>query len=80
MRDAVEPGRSFRRIAAAGVFFQGGAAAIDNTTVVAALVHQLTGSVVAVGAAATIARAGWLVPQCSNGGRSRLECGVGLVG
>ena len=63
MRDAVEPRRSFRRIATAGVFFQGGAAAIDNSTVVAALVHQLTGSVVAVGAAATIARAGWLVPQ-----------------
>lgn len=61
--EAVEAGRRFRRIGAAGVFFQGGAAAIDSATVVAALVHGLTGSVVAVGAAAAIARAGWLVPQ-----------------
>ena len=63
MPRVVEAKHSFRRIAAAGVFFQGGAAAIDNATIVSALVHQLTGSVVAVGAAATIARAGWLVPQ-----------------
>ena len=63
MPRVVEAKRSFRRIAAAGVFFQGGAAAIDSATIISALVHQLTGSVVAVGAAATIARAGWLVPQ-----------------
>lgn len=63
MSDASQPGRRFRRIGAAGVFFQGGAAAVDSATVVAALVHGLTGSVVAVGAAAGIARAGWVVPQ-----------------
>jgi hypothetical protein len=56
-------GARFRRIAAAGIFFQGGAAAIDTGTIVAALVHLLTGSAVAVGAAAAIARSGWLFPQ-----------------
>lgn len=60
---AAEPAWRFRRIAAAGVLFQGGAAAIDTGTVIAALVEGLTGSVAAVGAAAALARAGWLVPQ-----------------
>src|SRR6266446_3793099 len=56
--------RRFGKFAAAGIFFQGGAAAIDTGTIVATLVHGLTGgSAVAVGAAATIARGGWLVPQ-----------------
>src|SRR5947199_8904272 len=56
--------RVFGRFSASGIFFQGGAAAIDTGTIVATLVHGLTGgSAVAVGAAATIARAGWLVPQ-----------------
>lgn len=54
---------AFWRIAAAGVFFQGGAAAADTSTIVAALVNGLTGSPVAVGAAAAIARYGWLFPQ-----------------
>lgn len=54
----------FWRIATAGIFFQGGAAAVDTGTIIAALVHWLTGgSAVAVGAAAAIARIGWLVPQ-----------------
>lgn len=54
----------FWRIATAGVFFQGGAAAVDTGTIIAALVHGLTGgSAVAVGAAAAIARSGWLIPQ-----------------
>lgn len=56
-------GRRFWRIATAGVFFQGAAAAIDSGTIVATLVHGLTGSAFGVGAAAAIARAGWLVPQ-----------------
>jgi MFS family permease len=60
---AAERGPQFRRIAAAGVFFQGGAAAIDTGTIVAALVHGLSGSTVAVGATAAIARCGWLFPQ-----------------
>jgi MFS family permease len=64
MRPAwAEPQRCFRHIAASGVLFQGGAAAIDTGTLIAALVEGLTGSAVAVGAAAAISRAGWLVPQ-----------------
>lgn len=63
MRDPVEPRARFWRIATAGVFFQGGAAAVDTSTIVAALVHGLTGSPFAVGAAAAIARYGWLFPQ-----------------
>lgn len=55
--------RRFWRISAAGIFFQGGAAAADTTTIIPALVHGLTGSAVAVGAAAAIARFGWLFPQ-----------------
>ncbi len=53
----------FWRIAGAGAFFQGGAAAVDTTTIIAALVHGLTGQALAVGAAAGIARYGWLFPQ-----------------
>ncbi len=60
---AVEPMRRFRHIAAAGVFFQGGAAAVDSATVIASLVHGLTGSAFAVGAASAILRYGWLAPQ-----------------
>lgn len=63
MRDPAEPRHRFRRITAAGVLFQGGAAAVDTSTIVAALVHGLTGSTFAVGAAAAIARYGWLFPQ-----------------
>jgi hypothetical protein len=43
------------------VFFQGGAAAVDTSTIIATLVHGMTGSSFAVGAA--IARYGWLFPQ-----------------
>ena len=60
---AREPSRRFVRIATAGAFFQGGAAAVDTGTIMASLVHGLTGSSVAVGAAAAIARYGWLFPQ-----------------
>ena len=55
--------RRFVHITAAGITFQGGSAAIDSSTIIAALVHQLTGSAVAVGAATTILRVGWLSPQ-----------------
>src|SRR3546814_2403930 len=58
-----ETRRRFWRIATAGIFFQGGAAAVDTGTIVAALVNGLTGSPVAVGAAAAISRYGWLAPQ-----------------
>ena len=63
MDKAAESSGRFWRIASAGVLFQGGAAAVDTSTIVAALVHGLTGSMFAVGAAAAIARTGWLVPQ-----------------
>jgi len=63
VRHAIEPRARFWRIATAGIFFQGGAAAVDTSTIVAALVHGLTGSPFAVGAAAAIARYGWLFPQ-----------------
>ena len=56
-------GRRFWRISAAGVFFQGGAAAVDSSTIIATLVHGLTGSPFAVGAATAILRYGWLFPQ-----------------
>jgi len=55
--------KRFRRIAAAGVFFQGGAAAVDSSTIIAALVYGLTSSPLAVGAATAILRFGWLFPQ-----------------
>jgi len=58
-----ETRRRFWRIATAGIFFQGGAAAVDTGTIVAALVNGLTGSPVGVGAAAAISRYGWLFPQ-----------------
>lgn len=57
-----ERGR-FWRIAGAGAAFQAGAAAIDLATVVASLVHQLTGSAFAVGFASAVLRLGWLLPQ-----------------
>ena len=64
MHDRPETPARFWRIATAGIFFQGGAAAVDTGTIIAALVHGLTGgSAIAVGAAAAIARIGWLVPQ-----------------
>ena len=55
--------RKFSRIASAGILFQGGAATVDTTTIVAAFVHGLTGSSFAVGSAAAIFRYGWLFPQ-----------------
>ncbi len=58
-----EAKRRFTRIAAAGALFQGGAAAVDSSTIIAALVHGLTGSALAVGAASAILRYGWLFPQ-----------------
>lgn len=53
----------FWRISAAGIFFQGGSAAVDSSTIIASLVHSLTGSPLAVGAASAILRFGWLSPQ-----------------
>ena len=60
---ARNPKGRFWRISVAGIFFQGGAAAVDSSTIIAALVHGLTGSAFAIGAAAAISRYGWLFPQ-----------------
>ena len=60
---AREANSRFWRFSTAGIFFQGGAAAVDSSTIIATLVHGLTGSVVAVGAATAILRYGWLFPQ-----------------
>lgn len=59
---SARPHVRFRRIAAAGVTFQGGSAAVDSSTIMAAFVHQLTGSAVAVGAVTAILRIGWVLP------------------
>lgn len=55
--------RNFLHIAAGGILFEGGAASVDTGTIVAGLIHGLTGSTFAVAAAAAIARYGWLFPQ-----------------
>ncbi|NQU62576.1 MAG: MFS transporter [Rhodospirillales bacterium] len=58
-----EPESRFRRLSVAGIFFQGGAAAVDSNTIIAALVYGLTANTYAVGAASAILRYGWLFPQ-----------------
>ncbi|HEX9858458.1 MAG TPA: MFS transporter [Paracoccaceae bacterium] len=57
------PRRRFWHVAGAGTAFQAGSAGVDSATVMSALVFQLTGSPLAVGAVTTILRMGWLVPQ-----------------
>ncbi len=56
-------GPVFWKITGAGASFQAGSAAIDSATIIASLVHHLTGSVYAVGAASAVLRLGWLLPQ-----------------
>ena len=53
----------FAHVAAAGITFQAGSAAVDSATIMSALVFQLTGSPIAVGATTSILRFGWLFPQ-----------------
>jgi MFS family permease len=55
--------RNFGWAAANGALFEFGASFADPGTVVAAFLGRLTPSPVAVGAAAAIARFGWLLPQ-----------------
>lgn len=57
------PKRRFWHIAGAGASFQAGSSAVDSSTVMAALIHQLTGSALAVGAVSAILRLGWALPQ-----------------
>ena len=53
----------FKKVALAGITFQAGSAAVDSSTIMAALVYQLTGSSIIVGAITAILRFGWLFPQ-----------------
>ncbi len=53
----------FTSVATAGIAFQAGSTAIDSATIISALVFQLTGSPVVVGAVTAILRFGWLFPQ-----------------
>jgi MFS family permease len=53
----------FRNVAVAGITFQAGSAAVDSSTIMAALIYQLTGSSIVVGAITAILRFGWLFPQ-----------------
>ena len=53
----------FASVATAGVTFQAGSAAVDSATIMSALVYQLSGSSVLVGAVTAILRFGWLFPQ-----------------
>ncbi|MBO6727322.1 MAG: hypothetical protein JJ911_16815 [Rhizobiaceae bacterium] len=75
--------RRFWHIVGAGTAFQGGSMAVDSATVMSALVFQLTGSIVAVGAVPTILRLGWLLPQVIVGylaGRSASSMPFYVVG
>lgn len=57
--------RRFWHVAGAAAAFQAGSAAVDSATVTSALVYQLTGSSVAVGAVPTILRLGGFCPSSS---------------
>ena len=76
----------FARVAGAGIAFQGGSAAIDSATIMSALVFQLTGNTVMVGAATAILRFGWLFPQlivgflAQRGGSSMAYYVIGAFG
>lgn len=61
--NAKTSGPVFWKIAGAGAAFQAGSSTVDSATIIASLVFQLTGSVLAVGAASAILRLGWLLPQ-----------------
>jgi hypothetical protein len=55
--------RGYRKVVIAGVTFQAGSAAVDSATIMSALIYQLSGSSVLVGAVTAILRFGWLFPQ-----------------
>jgi MFS family permease len=78
--------KGFAKVTAAGISFQAGSAAVDSSTIVAALIFQLSGSSVLVGAVTAILRFGWLFPQlfvgflAQNSGRSMPFYIVGAFG
>ncbi len=55
--------KRFKSVAIAGITFQAGSAAVDSATIISALVFQLSGSSILVGAVTAILRFGWLFPQ-----------------
>ena len=78
--------RKFTSVAAAGITFQAGSAAVDSATIISALVYQLTGSAILVGAVTAILRFGWLFPQlfvgflAQRGGNSMGYYKIGAFG
>jgi len=80
------PRRRFWHVAGAGAVFQAGSAAVYSATIMSALVFQLTGSPIAVGAVSTILRFGWLLPQlfvgyiAGRGGSSMPFYAIGAFG
>ena len=76
----------FWKIASAGAAFQAGSAAVDSTTIMSALVFQLTGNPILVGAVPAILRFGWLFPQlfvgflAARGGASMRYYVIGAFG
>jgi len=59
----MKTGSRFAKVAGAGIAFQAGSTAIDSATIMSALVFNLTGSSLLVGAVTAILRFGWLFPQ-----------------
>ena len=55
--------RRFANVALAGITFQAGSTAVDSATIMSALIYQLTGNPLVVGAVTAILRFGWLFPQ-----------------
>lgn len=83
MTPSVTPSGRFGRVATAGIAFQAGSTAVDSATIMAALVFQLTGSPLLVGAVPAVLRFGWLFPQFFVGylaGRSRSSMPYYAVG
>ena len=78
--------KRFKSVAIAGISFQAGSAAVDSATIMSALVYQLSGSSVLVGAVTAILRFGWLFPQlfvgflAQSGGSSMKYYVIGAFG
>lgn len=77
------PRRRFWHVAGARTAFQARPAGVDSATVMSALVFQLTGSPLAVGAVTTILRVRWPLPPIFVGylaGRSGASMPFHVVG
>gem|GEM_PF-4960397 len=74
-----DPQSRFRRLAGAGILFQGGAAAVDSRTIIATLVYGLSANTYAVGAVSASLRYGWLFPQIVAAWRAREPLSAALT-